>query len=147
MNVIGEIKIFAGEFVPPDFVDCDGTAYPIPLYKELFSVVGYSYTPEVGSGGGGGGRFGLKYFRVPSMDVLIQGTKFIICVNGYFPRERLLEIYNVPTSELSYTDGEQPNPRALGQINNKLKDPKGKKLIEYDAATWQNYNLDTDEFE
>jgi hypothetical protein len=35
----------------------------------------------------------------------------------------------------------------LGQINNKLKDPKGKKLIEYDAATWQNYNLNTDEFE
>jgi hypothetical protein len=142
MNVIGEIKLFAGEFVPPDFVDCDGKAYPIPLYKELFSVLGYSYTPELGSGGGGG-RFGLKYFRVPSMSGLITGTKFIICVNGYFPRERRLEIYDVPTSELSYTDG----GRALGHINDKLRDSKGKKLTEYSSEYWQNYNFDTDEFE
>jgi hypothetical protein len=139
MNVIGEIKIFAGEFVPPDFVDCDGTAYPIPLYKELFCVLGYSHTPELE----GGGRFGLKYFRVPSMSGLITGTKFIICVKGYFPRERLLEIYNVPTSELSYTE----RGRARGQIDDKLKDPKRNKLTRYDEATWQNYNLDTDSFE
>jgi microcystin-dependent protein len=138
MNVIGEIKIFAGEFVPPDFVDCDGTAYPISLYKELFCVLGYSYTPELGSGG-----FGLKYFRVPSMSGLIEGTKFIICVNGYFPRERRLEIYDVPTSELSYT----ARGRARGQIDDKLRDPKGKKLTEYRQEYWQNYNLDTDEFE
>jgi microcystin-dependent protein len=141
MNVIGEIKIFAGEFVPPDFVDCDGTAYPIPLYKELFCVLGYSHTPELGSGGGA--RFGLKYFRVPSMSGLITGTKFIICVKGYFPRERLLEIYDVPTSELSYTE----RGRARGQIDDKLKDPKRNKLTEYNEATWQNYNLDTDTFE
>ena len=136
MNVIGEIKLFAGEFVPPDFVNCDGTAYPIPLYKELFCVLGYSYTPELGSVAG---RFGLKYFRVPLMTGLIQGPKFIICVNGYFPRERSLEIYDVPTSELSYTD----EGRALGQISSKL----GKKLTEYSQEYWQNYNLDTDEFE
>ena len=142
MNVIGEIKIFAGEFVPPDFVACDGTAYPIPLYKELFCVLGYSHTPELGSGGGVT-RFGLKYFRVPLMTGLIQGTKFIICVNGYFPRERSLEIYNVPTSELSHTD----QGRALGQIDVKLRDPKGKKLTEYSQEYWQNYNLDTDTFE
>ena len=144
MNVIGEIKLFAGEFVPPDFVDCDGTAYPIPLYKELFCVLGYSYTPEIQEPGGGGAtRFGLKYFRVPSMTGLITGTKFIICVKGYFPRERLLEIYDVPTSELSYTE----EGRARGQIDNKLKDPKRNKLTEYNEATWQNYNLNTDEFE
>jgi hypothetical protein len=142
MNVIGEIKIFAGEFVPPDFVDCDGKAYPIPLYKELFSIVGYSYTPELGSGGVAA-RFGLKYFRVPSMSGLITGTKFIICVNGYFPREKRLEIYDVPTSELSYTD----EGRARGQIDDKLKDPKGNKLTEYNQEYWQNYNLDTDTFE
>ena len=74
---------------------------------------------------------------------LIQGTKFIICVKGYFPRERLLEIYDVPTSELSYTE----EGRARGQMNDKLRDPKVRKLTEYNQEYWQNYNLDTDTFE
>ena len=78
------------------------------------------------------------------MSGLITGTKFIICVNGYFPREKRLEIYDVPTSELSYTDDQR---RALGQINDKLRDPKVKKLTEYSEEYWQNYNLDTDTFE
>ena len=133
MNYIGEIKLFAGKFNPPGFVDCDGEAYPIALYRELFAILGYVHTPELGSSG-----VGLKYFRVPTMNNgLIQGTKYIICVDGYFPRDQFLEIYENPTSTLVNA----------GQIKDKYQDPKGKKLTRYDQATWQNYNLDTDEFE
>jgi len=142
MNYIGEIKLFAGEFNPPGFIDCDGEAYPVSLYRELFAILGYVHTPEIGGRGGKPER--LKYFRVPTMDGLIQGTKYIICVEGYFPREAFLEIYENSTGNLAGAAA------AAGQTSTPLKDyqdPKGKKLTRYDQTTWQNYNLDTDEFE
>ena len=135
MNYIGEIKLFAGEFTPPGFVNCDGEAYPIALYRELFAILGYVHTPELGSGGG---RAGLKYFRVPTMENgLIQGTKYIICVDGYFPRDQFLQIYEGTTGDLVRS----------GQIKEAYRDPKRKELSKSDQVTWQNYNLDTDEFE
>ena len=130
MNVIGEIKLFAGGFTPPDFVDCDGTAYPIPLYRELFSILGYSYTDT-------GGSESTKYFNVPTMKGLAPGTKYIICVDGYFPRDQFLQIYEGTTGDLVRN----------GKIDDRYQDTKGKKLTRYNEATWQNYNLDTDEFE
>jgi hypothetical protein len=140
MNVIGEIKLFAGAFTPPDFVDCDGTAYPIPLYKELFCVLGFSYTDT-----GSSGTEGLKYFNVPNLNRLAPGTKYVICINGYFPRDRRLEIYTVPTSTLTFVPREGSTPQ--GKIDNKFEDSKGKKLTTYAVSDWQNYNLDTDEYE
>jgi hypothetical protein len=130
MNYIGEIKLFAGVFNPPGFIDCDGSEYPIPLYRELFSILGYSYT-NTGSSGS------PKYFNVPTMKGLAPGTKYIICVDGYFPRDQFLQIYEGTTGDLVRN----------GKINDRYRDPKGKKLTRYDQATWQNYNLDTDEFE
>jgi hypothetical protein len=129
MNVIGEIKLFSGKFNPPGFIDCDGEAYPVPLYRELFAVIGHQYTKELGGN--------LKYFNVPSMDGLVRGTKYIICVDGYFPTDQLLEIYKNSTGNLI----------SRGQIESNYKDPRGKKLITYTTEDWQNYNIDTDEFE
>ena len=143
MNVIGEIKLFAGDFTPPDFVDCDGKPYPIVLYKELFCVLGFSYTNT-----GSSGAEGIKYFNVPNLNGLAPGTKYVICVNGYFPREYTVgesSIYSQPTSTLTLVNPGDTRPQ--GKIPDKFKDPKGKKLTTYDPRTWQNYNLDTDEFE
>jgi len=133
MNYIGEIKLFAGEFTPPGFVVCDGSQYPIPLYRELFAVLGFSYT-DTGSGGG----TGLKYFNVPNLNKgLLAGTKYIICVDGYFPRDQFVQIYEGTTGDLVRN----------GKIKDRYIDPKGKQLTRYDAITWQNYNLDSDSFE
>ena len=130
MNYIGEIKLFAGEFTPPGFIDCDGSEYPIPLYRELFSILGYSYT-DTGSSGSS------KYFSVPIMKGLAPGTKYIICVDGYFPRDQFLQIYEGTTGDLVRN----------GKMTDTYRDPKRKELSKYDQVTWQNYNLDTDEFE
>ena len=131
MNYIGEIKLFAGEFIPPGFILCDGSQYPIPLYRELFSILGHTYTDT------SSGTEGIKYFNVPLMQGLAPGTKYIICVEGYFPRDQFLQIYEGTTGDLV----------RKGKISDRYRDPKAKKLTRYDPATWQNYNLDTDEFE
>ncbi len=138
MNIIGEIKLFAGDFIPPGFMECDGSSLPIPLYKKLFAVIGYTYTENAGSSGYG------KYFQLPSGRGVFPSSKWIICVEGYFPREKTEEIYSVSTGDLIRNSTMSGGERI---VNDKYVDPKLKEKINYDDAYWLNYNADTDEFE
>jgi hypothetical protein len=130
MNYIGEIKIFAGEFNPPGFIDCDGSILPIAYNKELFSVIGYDYTESQGG----------KYFQIPSSDSLLDGTKLIICVDGNFPREVAFDKYSEKTAD-TMSNGKLTNyTNPLAKVVDKYKSIADFNMI------WGNYDTETDEF-
>jgi len=54
-TIVGEIKMYAGLTLPPNYVWCDGSPLSISVYPNLFNVLGYTY--------GGGGLF----FKVPNL--------------------------------------------------------------------------------
>jgi len=137
MNYIGEIRIFTGDFNPPGFIDCDGSILPIALYRELFLVIGYKYN-EKGSTGT------EKYFKLPNFPGLDknQGSKFIICVEGYFPRSEAVKAYDVKTAQVITN----------GNLDSDFEDITAKRINKYKNtddfdSEWGNYNPNTDEFE
>lgn len=54
---IGEIRMFAGSFVPREWMPCDGRLLPIVQYQALFSILGAMY--------GGDGR---TNFAIPNLN-------------------------------------------------------------------------------
>jgi microcystin-dependent protein len=56
-GTIGEIRIFAGNFAPKDWLFCNGQLLPITQNTALFSVIGTSY------GGDGRSNFALPDLR------------------------------------------------------------------------------------
>jgi microcystin-dependent protein len=67
---VGEIRMFAGNFAPADWMFCGGQLLPISEYESLFSLIGTTY------GGDGQSTFGLPDLRgrLP----LHQGNGFVI---------------------------------------------------------------------
>jgi microcystin-dependent protein len=53
---LGEIRIFAGNFAPRDWMFCDGSKVPTSQYTALFSLLGTTY--------GGDGK---TYFQLPDL--------------------------------------------------------------------------------
>ena len=105
-GVMGEIRMFAGDFAPRNWEFCDGQVYSILNNEALFSLLGTTY------GGNGSTTFGLPDFRghmpvgvgngvsasvelgevlpvgytfTGRTDVNGLGMHFIICVYGVFP--------------------------------------------------------------
>lgn len=56
-SMIGEIRMFAGNFAPRDWASCDGQLLPIPQHAALFSLLGTVY------GGDGRTTFALPDLR------------------------------------------------------------------------------------
>jgi microcystin-dependent protein len=56
-NYLGEIKLFAGNFVPEGWHLCDGTQLEISRYRDLFELIGTTY------GGDGQEHFALPDLR------------------------------------------------------------------------------------
>jgi microcystin-dependent protein len=140
MNIVGEIKLFAGDFIPPGFIECDGSSLPIPLYKQLFYIIGFAYTEPSGSGG----YRGLKYFNLPGGEGIFPGTKWIICVEGYFPRELSQSIYEGYSSDLVDTVN-KAREKGNKRPSSDYKDPKLRDKIVYEDETWRNYDFYSDE--
>jgi microcystin-dependent protein len=57
MGFIGQVKLFAGNFAPVSWHDCDGSLMPISQYTALFSLLGTTY------GGDGQTTFALPDLR------------------------------------------------------------------------------------
>lgn len=70
---IGVIKLFAGNFVPEYYLECNGQSLPIRQNEALFSVLGITY---------GGNQI---EFSLPKLQSPIVGMRYIICVNGIYP--------------------------------------------------------------
>lgn len=56
-TLIGEVKMFAGNFAPRGWMKCEGQLLPISQYSALFSILGTQY------GGDGRTTFGLPDMR------------------------------------------------------------------------------------
>ena len=78
--LIGEIKLFAGNFAPRDWAFCDGQTLQISTNTALFSILGTQY--------GGDGR---ETFQLPNLKPLRESDggktpiRYIICLAGYYP--------------------------------------------------------------
>ncbi|MES1907086.1 MAG: hypothetical protein MHM6MM_000270 [Cercozoa sp. M6MM] len=79
MPILGEIKLFAGNYAPVGYAFCDGQILPINDNPALFSILGTTY------GGNGVSTFGLPDLRArvpvgagiaPGLDPVYLGAKF-----------------------------------------------------------------------
>lgn len=76
--IIGEIKLFSGNYAPMGFLLCNGQAVSVQRYPVLFSLIGYEY-------GGSGSVFNLP--TIPSLPVAGgPALNYIIGVTGDYPR-------------------------------------------------------------
>jgi microcystin-dependent protein len=71
---LGVIKLFAGNFAPEGYLECNGQSLPITQNQALFSILGTTY----------GGDYQTK-FSLPKLQSPIVGMRYIICVQGVYP--------------------------------------------------------------
>lgn len=75
-SILGQIRLFAFNFVPKGWMACDGATIPIAQNEALFSLVGTTY--------GGDGR---ANFNLPNLQgkAPIPESNYCICVEGIYP--------------------------------------------------------------
>jgi microcystin-dependent protein len=75
-GTIGEIRLFAGNFAPQNWLYCQGQVLPIRQNEVLFSIIGTFY------GGDGKTNFALPNLPSPLPNTPMQ---YIICLQGIYP--------------------------------------------------------------
>jgi microcystin-dependent protein len=75
-DYIGMIKLFAGNFAPVGWAECQGQLMPIANNEALFSILGTTY------GGDGQSTFALPNLTKKTP---VNGTRYIMCLFGAFP--------------------------------------------------------------
>ncbi len=77
-GTIGQIALFAGPFVPLNWLECNGASLSMPDNPALFTVIGTQYGPT-----------GKDTFRIPNLPSPSgkpgTGPIYVICRDGYFP--------------------------------------------------------------
>ena len=75
---VGEIRLFAGNFAPAGWMECDGSTLPISENEVLFNLIGTIY-----------GGDGVSNFCLPDLRGLepYPGTRYIISIFGIFPSQ------------------------------------------------------------
>ncbi|MBL4788716.1 MAG: tail fiber protein [Kordiimonadaceae bacterium] len=82
---IGEVRLFAGNFAPKNWVKAEGQLLQISQHSALFSVLGITY------GGDGRTNFALPDLKGPANKDAPENkpdryrTVYIICVVGSYP--------------------------------------------------------------
>jgi microcystin-dependent protein len=76
---IGTIVLWSASYIPKGWAACNGAVLPITQYAAVYAVLGTQY-----------GGDGINNFALPNLptvtDVDKQGvSKYIICLDGYFP--------------------------------------------------------------
>lgn len=80
--ILGTIILFAGNFAPVGFAECNGALLPIAQNAALFSLLGTMY------GGDGQTTFGLPNLKAPAnADGISTGpySIYLIAVQGIYP--------------------------------------------------------------
>jgi hypothetical protein len=80
LALLGDLKLFAGNFPPRGWMNCDGTLLSIDAYSALFAVIGTTY------GGNGTTNFALPDLRAaaPRSANGVPLT-WVIAIEGIFP--------------------------------------------------------------
>lgn len=73
-EIIGTIKLYAGNFAPRGYMECNGQTLPVAQYQALYSILGITY----------GGNYNTE-FLLPKLQSPIVGMRYIICVEGMYP--------------------------------------------------------------
>ena len=73
----GTIKLFAGNYVPQGYMECNGQTLPITQYEALVSILGITY-----------GGDNQTQFSLPKLQSPIVGMRYIICVQGVYPQRQ-----------------------------------------------------------
>lgn len=81
-DIVGTIKLFAGNYVPEDYLECDGEEYDASENFLLAVILGT--TPVDGNREY---TKGVEKFRTPKLEAP-EGLKYIILVNGRYPARR-----------------------------------------------------------
>jgi microcystin-dependent protein len=73
---MGSMMLFAGNYAPHSWMECDGQRMMIAQNQALFSILGTTY-----------GGDGLESYMLPDMrkQSLPAGLRWIICVAGPYP--------------------------------------------------------------
>jgi microcystin-dependent protein len=74
--LLGMIKIFPYDFIPRDWLECDGATLSIQTYSALFSLIGTLF-----------GGNGTTTFQLPNLTDAspIPNTVFAIAIQGVYP--------------------------------------------------------------
>lgn len=83
-GMIGEIRLFAGNWAPQGWLFCDGQQLSISSYRGLYSIVGDQY-------GGSDGTFHLP--KLAPLNEVATGrdgdklfkVRYVICHEGQYP--------------------------------------------------------------
>lgn len=78
--LIGEIRLFAGNFAPRNWAFCDGQTLPISSNAALYSILGTQY--------GGNGRDNFQLPKLASLKEADGGEtpiRYVICLQGAYP--------------------------------------------------------------
>lgn len=67
---VGEIRLFAGNYAPADWMFCDGSLLPISEYEPLFLLIGTTY--------GGDGEFTFALPDLRGRGPLHQGPGYVL---------------------------------------------------------------------
>jgi len=79
--MLGEIRLFAGDFAPENWSLCDGSVLQIAQNSELFSLIGTQF------GGDGTSTYALpKIDSLPTTGPGATPVHYIICTWGYYPQ-------------------------------------------------------------
>lgn len=76
---IGEVRLFAGTYIPKNWERCKGQEVEIDKYKQLFKIIGTKY-----------GGDGVNTFQIPQIDPAVgadtptpyDDLHYIICIEG-----------------------------------------------------------------
>jgi len=83
MEMIGEIKLFSGDYAPRNWAFCEGQLLDIRSYDTLFSIFGHQY------GGDGRTTFALPDLRESAPKSKsgneTKAVRYIIALEGEFP--------------------------------------------------------------
>ena len=90
-DIVGTIKIFAGNYAPVGYMFCEGQSLSIAGNQKLYSILGPTY---------GGDSWSQTYFQLPDLrtstysknelpsvtnNTPTVAMKYIICVDGISP--------------------------------------------------------------
>lgn len=133
--VIGELKLFAGDFAPKNWMFCEGQELRIAQFTALYSVLGTAY------GGDGRTTFGLP--DMTKFEKLMAGrtgnkSRYIIAVAGTYPvKDKIDGIIGEIRLFAGYTDA--PN-----RLPKNWKYCEGQKLSPKDYPALADVLLDDD---
>ena len=71
---IATIILFAGNYAPRGWAECKGQKMQIQTHTAVFALLGVTY-----------GGDGIREFALPNLKAPLEGTRYIICLEGIFP--------------------------------------------------------------